>query len=217
MPVFKIDSVVTQRNIPFGYVEVRYPETLHTAAFRQLVEEEISALKEKYRDYDRKAVFGENPYFRFFKKFKKTYPVMMQFESVLFKDRPFPAFNPVAEIAFLMELVTHVLSGAHDADRIAGEVLLYSATAKEEFPGLRGQPFHTYPGDFCARDAEGIIFSLIAGADERTCARTDSTYVIYPLFGTPDLPVSVLEEAMEVLVRYIQVLAPEAEISTCIL
>lgn len=217
MIVFKIDPVVVQRNIPFGYVEVRYPETLQTAAFRQLVENELEALKEKYHDYDRKAVFGENPYFRFFKKFKKTYPVMMQVESVMFKGRPFPEFNPVAEIPFLMEIVTHVLSGAHDADRIQGEVLLYSATAKEEFPGLRGQPFHTYPGDFCGRDEKGIIFSLIAGADERTCARTDSTHVFYPLFGTPDLPVTVLEEAMKVLVRYIKVLAPEAEIKTCIL
>ena len=217
MIVFKIDPVVAQRNIPFGYVEVWYPETLQTAAFRQLVENELDALKEKYHDYDRKAIFGENPYFRFFKKFKKTYPVMMQFESVMFKGRPFPEFNPVAEIPFLMEIVTHVLSGAHDADRIQGEVLLYSATAKEEFPGLRGQPFHTYPGDFCGRDETGIIFSLIAGADERTCARPDSTHVIYPLFGTPDLPVTVLEEAMKVLVRYIKVLAPEAEIKTCIL
>ena len=142
---------------------------------------------------------------------------MMQFESVMFKGRPFPDFNPVAEVAFLMELVTHTLSGAHDADRIAGEVLLYSATAKEEFPGLRGQPLHTYPGDFCGRDGEGIIFSLVAGADERTCARMDSTHVIYPLFGTPDLPSSVLEDAMEVLARYVKVLSPEAEITACVL
>jgi len=214
---FSQDASLGGRGIPFGYVEVQYPRQLDTMAFRSLVESELKGLREKYASYDRKAVFGENPYFRFFKKFKKTYPVMMQFESVMFKGRPFPEFNPVAEVAFLMEIVTHVLSGAHDADRFAGEVLLYSATAKEEFPGLRGQPFHTYPGDFCGRDEKGIIFSLIAGADERTCARTDSTHVLYPLFGTPDLPVSVLEDAMEVLVRYIRVLAPDAEINTCIL
>lgn len=217
MLVFEKDSVVSQRKFPFGIVEVRYPEALHTADFRRLVEQEISLLREKYAEYDRKAVFGENPYFRFFKKFRKTYPVMMQFESVLLKGRPFPEFNPVAEVAFLMELVTHVLSGAHDVDRISGSVKLYCATEKEEFPGLRGTPFHTYPGDFCGRDDKGIIFSFIAGADDRTCARLGSTHVFYPLFGTPDLPVDLLEEAMEVLVRYVKVLAPEAEIKTCIL
>lgn len=217
MLTFEKSPELTQRNFPFGYVEVQYPRQLDTLAFRRLVESELNDLREKYASYDRKPVFGKNPYFRFFRKFKKTYPVMMQFESVLLKGRPFPDFNPVAEVPFLMEIVTHVLSGAHDVDQISGTVKLYSATEKEEFPGMRGQPFHTYPGDFCGRDEKGIIFSLIAGADDRTCARPDSTHVFYPLFGTPDLPVSVLEEAMEVLVRYVKVLAPEAKIKTCIL
>lgn len=217
MLAFEKSPELTQRNFPFGYVEVQYPRQLDTLAFRRLVESELNDLREKYASYDRKPVFGKNPYFRFFRKFKKTYPVMMQFESVLLKGRPFPDFNPVAEVPFLMEIVTHVLSGAHDVDQISGTVKLYFATEKEEFPGMRGQPFHTYPGDFCGRDEKGIIFSLIAGADDRTCARPDSTHVFYPLFATPDLPVSVLEEAMEVLVRYVKVLAPEAKIKTCIL
>ena len=217
MLVFHRNSDLLNRNIPFGYVEVRYPEQLHTADFRALAERELSSLREKYQEYDRKAVFGENPYVRFFKKFKKTYPVMMQFESVMFKGRPFPDFNPVAEVAFLMEIVTHVLSGTHDVDQIQGTVELYSATAKEDFPGMRGTLFHTYPGDFCGRDDAGIIFSLIAGADERTCARTGSRHVFYPIFGTPDLPETVIQSAMETLVAYICVLSPEAEIKTEIL
>lgn len=214
MLTFRKDPTVSLRNIPFGCVEVFYPENLDTFQFRLLVQEELAVLTHRYPEYDRKTVFGENPYYRYFKKFKKTYPVMMQFESVLLKGRPFPEFNPVAEIPFLMELMTHVLSGAHDADRICGPVNLYCAADKEEFPGLRGVPFHTYPGDFCGRDDEGIIFSLIAGADERTCARTNSRHLMYPLFGAPDLPLSVLQDAMEVLVRYIKVLSSDAEITT---
>lgn len=141
----------------------------------------------------------------------------MQFESVMFKGRPFPEFNPVAEVPFLMEIVTHVLSGAHDMYQMKGAVNLYSAADREEFPGLRGTLFHTYPGDFCGRDAEGIIFSLIAGADARTCAKLHSRNVFYPIFGTPDLPLDVIHDAMDVLIRYIRVLAPDAEIQTGIL
>lgn len=216
---FTKEAALTERNIPFGYVEVWYPERsqLNISGFRMLVQEELERLRQSYAEYDRKAVFGDNPYVRFFKKFKKTYPVLMQFESVMFKGRPFPEFNPVSEVAFLMEIVTHVLSGAHDIDQMAGTVELYSAVSKEEFPGLRGTPFHTYPGDFCGRDEAGIIFSLIAGADERTCAKTDSTHVLYPIFGTPDLEESVIRDAMEVLIRYILVLAPDARIETGIL
>lgn len=214
MVEFRKDDSLMEKCFPFGCVEVQYPEDLRVADFRQLVREELSALALKHENYDRKAVFGEDPYFRFFRKFKKTYPVMMQFESLLFKGRPFPVFNPVAEAAFLMEVVTGVLSGTHDVQRLAGPVTLYCATQKEEFPGLRGTPFHTYPGDFCGRDEKGIIFSLIAGADERTCARTDSRHVFYPIFGTPDLCPERMENAMKVLSRYVKVLSPEAVITT---
>lgn len=214
MVMFRKEDSLTDKNFPFGYVEVQYPQDLCVEDFRQLVREELSALALQHENYDRKAVFGEDPYFRFFRKFKKTYPVMMQFESVLFKGRPFPEFNPVAEVPFLMEIVTGVLSGTHDVDRIAGPVTLYLATQKEDFPGLRGTPFHTYPGDFCGRDEKGIIFSLIAGADERTCARTDSRHVFYPIFGTPDLCPERMENAMKALSRYVKVLSPEAVITS---
>ena len=64
---------------------------------------------------------------------------------------------------------------------------------------------------------KGIIFSMIAGADERTCARIDSRHVFYPIFGTPDLDESVIRDAIAVLVRYVKVLSPDAEIRTGII
>lgn len=213
------EPALAEKNIPLGVVEVYFPERekLLESDFRTLVETELASLREKFKDYDRKAVFGENPYFRFFRKFKKTYPVMLQLESVLLKGRPFPSFNVVAELPFLLELTTQVLSGAHDIDRMEGPVELFLGTEKAPFMGMRGEWMHTYPGDFCARDEGGIIFSLIAGADERTCARLDSRHVLYPIFGTPDLPVTVIREAMETLERYIRVLSPEARIYSDIL
>ena len=162
-------------------------------------------------------MFGENPYYRSSKKFKKTYPVMLQMESVLFKGRPFPRENPVTGVPFLMELTTQILSGTHDIDRLAGPVELFLGTEKEPFPGLRGEEVHTYPGDFCGRDGEGIIFSEIAGADARTCARPESRRVFYPVFGTPGLSKTVITDAMECLTRYVRVLAPGAEVEAALL
>ena len=105
------DTSFSARGIPFGIAEVVYParREWEEAAFRALAEKELSACKACYADYNRKAVFGENPYFRFFRKFRKTYPVMQQFESVLFKGRPFPEVNPITEVPFLLELCTFCL------------------------------------------------------------------------------------------------------------
>ena len=162
------DAVLQERGIHFGLVEVTYPEpeAWRPDAFYAAADEVICSLREEYRDYDRKAVFGEHPYSRFFKKFKKTYPVMLQFESCLFQGRPFPHGNPVAEVPFLAELRTRVLMGTHDLDRVRGPILLCSGTEKEPFPGMRGEA-HTYPNDVVGRDDGGVIFSMIAGAERR--------------------------------------------------
>lgn len=219
MLTFRRDHSLEGLNIPFGVVEIVYPEPerWHAEAFYALVEERLKALKAKAPDYDRRAVFGENPYFRFFKKFKKTYPVLLQYESVLLKDRPFPREDPVTGVPFLAELETHVLTGTHDVEQVRGAVPLYAADAKTPFQGLRGDEVHTYPGDFCARDEGGIIFSMIAGADHRTCARESSRHVFYPVFGVPGQPVEDLAPIQDLLSRYAQVLAPEAEVESALL
>ena len=212
---FKKDVSLCGTDIPFCVVTAEYPcdAPLCTDAFYALAENEINRLKAEYCNYDRKAVWGENPYFRFFRKFKKTYPVMLQFESAVLKDRPFPHFNPVSEVAFLAEITTGVLSGCHDTNSISGDVTLYLADSREDFEGMHGT-LHTYPDDFCARDGEGIIFSLIAGTDRRTSAAENSRYVFYPLFGTPCLGEETLRNAADRLVGYIKVLCPSAETET---
>ena len=47
---------------------------------------------------------------------------MQQFESVMFKGRPFPEEDPVMGVPFLLELTTFVLSGRHDIDRMDGPI-----------------------------------------------------------------------------------------------
>ncbi len=210
---------LSARNIPMGIVEVRYPprEEWHVEEFRSLATHEIDETRAKFPDYDRKAVFGENPYFRFFRKFKKTYPVMLQFESIIIKGQPFPFAEPVTEVPYLLELTTCVLSGTHDIDYVDGAIELYSGMDKTPFTGMHGREQHTYPGDMVGRDGSGIILSEIAGADDRTCARPESSHVFYPVFGTPDMPHSAIQDAISRLERYVKVLAPGAVIESVIL
>lgn len=216
--IIKDDSFAV-RNIPFGIAEVRFPakDQWDGPAFRTLVDRELEQRRAQFPDYERKAVFGEHPYYRFFKKFKKTYPVLLQAESVLFKGRPFPNENPVVELPFLLEICTFVLSGTHDIDYVDGPVTLFTPDAKIPFPGMRGEESHTYPNDICARDNSGIILSMIAGADARTYGRPESNHVFYPIFGTPDTTPEMLESALDRLTSYIRVLASDAQIETAVL
>ena len=117
-------------------LEVRYPDSAEwdTAAFEQLRDRELDAIRKEGENYDRETWFRQDAYFRYFRKFKKTYPVMMQVESFLLKGRPFPEGRYTNAVAFLTELKTRCLLGSHDADKIEGDVVIYKETEKRDFP-----------------------------------------------------------------------------------
>ena len=220
-PMFDIikDPSFAARGIPFGAAEVRFParESWDEPAFRALARKELADRRARFADYDRKTVFSENPYFRFFRKFQQTYPVMQQFDSALFKGRPFPEGNPAATLPVLAEICTQVLSGAHDIACINGPLTIFTPDSRLPFDGMRAESTHTYPNDVCGRDGSGIIFSMIAGADKRTCVHPDSRHIFYPVFGTPDTPPDLIQSTLDRIVSYVQVLAPAAEIETALL
>ncbi|MCF0141620.1 MAG: hypothetical protein HUJ78_06405 [Mogibacterium sp.] len=210
---FTKEQELYDKNQCIGLLVVNYPEPSEwdVDGFYEMADAEIAGIVSDESVYDRKAVFGETNYYKYYKKFKKTYPVILQYESFAFKGRPFPRNNPVVEAPFLAEVVTKVLSGCHDIDKTSGDVVFYSPTEKEDFMGLRGEVIHTYPNDVAARDDDGIIKSLIAGADDRTAGSDESRNVFYPFFGTPGQDTSELESAAKVLEKYVKTLAPAAK------
>lgn len=210
----RTDASFLEKGVRFGVLEAAFPqrEAWELSAFEALKSRELERLKETFAAYDRKAVFGENPYYRYFKRYKKTYPILQQLESFLLKGRPFPSGNPVNEAAFLAELRTQMLVGAHDIDRIAGVPELFCPTEKLPYPGMRGEEVHTYPGDVSGRDNDGIIWGMIAGADERTYIRPDSTHVAYLVFGAPGVTSGQVERLLDMLAEHAQTLAPAAEV-----
>ena len=193
-------------------LEVRYPDSAEwdIYAFEKLRDRELDAIRQEGENYDRETWFRHDPYFRYFRKFKKTYPVMMQVESFLLKGRPFPEGRYINAVAFLTELKTRILMGTHDAERIDGDIVIYTETEKVPFPSIHGSEGHSYPGDTTGRDGSGVIISMIAGADSRTCLHEDSTHVLYLAFGTPNTSVEVLDECLDQAEEYVKTLAPNA-------
>ena len=205
--------------LPFGVLETRYPEPSEwdIAGFEALRQQELAEIMRLAPDYDRKHDFSEDPYFRYFRKFKKTYPVMAQLESFLIKGRPFPAWNLINQVTFLTELKTRVLLGTHDADRIQGPVTLYRAEEEKPFTGMGLRESHTYKGDLSARDDSGIIFSMIAGPDERTCLQENTLHPVYLVFAPEGYPTDRVEACLDQIAVYIRVLAPSARMERAIL
>lgn len=209
--IIKDSSFDSDRHL--GILEVWYPESSQwdTDAFHELRDRELELIKEEGREYDRDTWFRQEPYFRYFRKFKKTSPVMMQVESFLLKGRPFPEERYNNAVAFLTELKTRCLLGSHDADMIEGDLVIYTEKEKTPFPSIHGGEAHSYPGDVTCRDDISIVVSMIAGADARTCLSDDSRHVLYFAFGTPGMEAETLKGYLDQVETYVKVLAPAAK------
>ena len=196
-------------------LEVEYPEVSEwdIPAFEEKRDAELETIRKEGEKYDRETWFRQDPYFRYFRKFKKTFPVMMQVESFLLKGRPFPEGRYINSIAFLTELKTRCLLGTHDADRVIGDIVYYQEMEKVPFPSIHGGDAHSYPGDITGRDDEGVIISMIAGADSRTCLNEDSRHALYFAFGTPGKTPEELNGYLDQLEEYVRILAPGAVIT----
>lgn len=213
------DAALKGLQLPFGMLEVWYPDPSDwdTAGFEALKRRELDEIMLLAPEYDRKRDFSEDPYFRYFRKFKKTYPVMAQLESFLLKGRPFPEWSPINQVAFLTELKTRVLLGTHDVERVQGPVTLYRPAAEESFTGMGGRESHSYKGDLTGRDDGGIILSMIAGPDERTCLQEDTLHPVYLVFAPEGYPAARVESCLEQIAAYVRALAPGARMERLVL
>lgn len=211
--VVKDDSFV-EGGRHFAMLEVRYPERSewNMTAFEAFRDSELEKIKAGAAGYSRDKIFRQDPFFRYFRKYKKTFPVMMQVESFLLKDRPFGNDDPINQVAFLTELKLRGLVGTHDVDRMQGDITIYCPAQKEPFSGMHGQGTHVYPGDVTLKDDIGPFASMIAGADDRTCLGGGSLHVAYLIFGTPSHDAGLYESTKEQLEEYIETLAPGAAV-----
>lgn len=203
-------------DIPFGILDVRYPEPAQwdLAAFESLKAVELASIRGQAQTYNRKAEFSEEPYFRYFRKYKKTYPVMAQLESFLLKGRPFPEYNPINQVAFLTELKTRMLTGTHDADKIQGALVLFRGSEEIPFIGMGGREKHSYRGDLTGKDDGGVILTMISGPDERTCLTEETLHPVYLVFAPEGLSAAKVKGCLDQMERYVKTLAPGAGIES---
>lgn len=180
------------------------------------VKEELSdSLRSKYKDYNRAALIQVEPvnsYVTYYKRFKKTYHVLLQLESIILKGKSIPESNPLVMIMFMAELKNLILTAAHDLDRIALPVGVELSTKGEErYQLLNNMEKELLEGDMFMEDREGIISSIIYGPDNRTQISEKTNKVLYTVYVPPGIEKTLVNEHLNDIVHYIQLATPQAE------
>jgi DNA/RNA-binding domain of Phe-tRNA-synthetase-like protein len=148
-------------------------------------------------------------YNAFYKRFKKTYHVQLQLESVLFKGKSILSPSALVGAMFMAELRTGLLTAAHDLAALELPLIADIALGNETYERLDGTHQTLKAGDLYIRDGQGILSSVIYGPDHRTRIQPVTSQAVYTTYGPPGISPGQVREELEILEGYIRFFAPD--------
>jgi DNA/RNA-binding domain of Phe-tRNA-synthetase-like protein len=151
-------------------------------------------------------------YREYYKRFKKTYHLLLQLESVVFKGKPIASPPALVEAVLMAELATLLLTAIHDLDRIETPLSLDIARGDEVYTLLRGEEHACAPGDMIMRDRQDVICSIIYGSDLRTRVSLDTRNVLFAVYIPPGIEAREVEDHLTLLEDYGRTIWPESTI-----
>jgi DNA/RNA-binding domain of Phe-tRNA-synthetase-like protein len=183
------------------------------AATKKALEKELRSRWE-----DRQALKNDPviiAYQDYYKRFKKTYHILLQVESVAIRGREIPQVGVLVEAMFMAELKNRILTAGHDASYLAWPIRVELATGQETLHGLGGQVSHLKPNDMYMTDGQGVLSAVIYGAQERSRIRPSTNKVIYTVYAPPGVSAQAVDEHLSDIQSFVKLAAPGARREFC--
>jgi len=149
-------------------------------------------------------------YEAYYKRFNKTYHVLLQLRSVALEGKPLPGVAALVEAGFMAELENGLLTAAHDLDRVEPPITLDAARGDEQYVLLNGQSQILKAHDMLMADAQGVICSVIYGQDRRTAVRPETRRVLFIVYAPEGIPAQAIRQHLEAIRDNVHLVAPGA-------
>lgn len=185
------------------------------AEMNAMIAEELQQLKLAYPNYDRKQVLAAEPfchYSAYYKKFKKTYHVLGQLESILLKEKSIPLVGPAVEAMFLAEVKHHLLTAGHDFAALEGPLIIDVAKTPLTYQGLSKKEQTIVSEDLYVSDQSGAITSIIKGPDFRTRITKDTEKALYFIYGVPGITKEQILGELQSIADYLTRVIPTVHV-----
>ena len=171
-------------------------------------------LRARYAGYDR-AAFKALPvlaaYSAYYRRFKKTYHVQLQLESVVLKGKSIPSVAALVEAMFMAELKNQLLTAGHDLEVVQQPVRVDVAGGSETYVRLNGQEQQLKAGDMFIADAESMLSSIIYGPDRRTQIRPETRQVLFTVYAPAGIDRETVRQHLQDIRSYVLLVTPEAQ------
>ncbi len=187
----------------------------HDPVFDARKEEFQKQLRSRFAGYDRaglKALPTIQAYNNYYKRYKKSYHVQLQLESVALKGKSIPRIAALVEAMFVAELTSLLLTAGHDLETIQQPIRLEVAEGTESYILLNGKEQLLKAGDMFMADAEGVISSVIYGPDQRTRITPETRQVVFGVYAVPGVSNQAVQDHLEDIRDNIMLFAQDAEV-----
>lgn len=176
------------------------------------IEEE---LRSRYSAQDRAALASHpilQTYSNYYRRFKKTYHVQLQLESIAWKGKSIPSVSALVEAMFMAEMKNMLLTAGHDLDALRLPLTLNVSDGTERYALLRGDEQTLKPGDMFISDRDGVISSIVYGPDRRTQITSDTRNVAFTVYAPAGIGEQAVEQQLGDIREYVSIFAPQARV-----
>jgi DNA/RNA-binding domain of Phe-tRNA-synthetase-like protein len=151
-------------------------------------------------------------YNNYYRRFKKTYHVQLQLESIVWKGKSIPSVSSLVEAMFMAEMKNLLLTAGHDLDALGLPLVLDISKGDERYTLMRGEGQALKSGDMFISDQNGVISSIIYGPDRRTQITPDTHNVVFTVYAPDGIEEQIVEQHLRDIRDYILTFAPEANV-----
>ena len=172
-------------------------------------------LRRRFGSMDRVQLLATSPldaYSAYFKRFRKTYPVQLQLESIVFRDQHIPNVSGLVTAMFTAELQNQVLTAGHDLDTLRPPVTVRVADGTESFALITGAEQGLKAGDMYMSDTTGIISVVIYGPDLRTRITPETRNAVFAAYAPPGVDPAAVRAHLEDVRDNVLIVAPDAAV-----
>ncbi len=155
-----------------------------------------AALRARYQGFARQDFVSQSimaVYQRYYKRFAKTYHVLLQLESIVLKGKSLPDVSPLVDSNFIAEVDTLILTAGHDVAELQGAISLDVSRAGDKIIRMNGAPKDMEADDMIMRDSTGVVCSLIYGQDNVSPITPATTHALYVSYAPDGVPASAVE------------------------
>ena len=197
-----------------GLLELSGVDNTHASVeLNQHKRETEARLREQYQGYTRPDFLSlpvMSAYNRYYKRFSKTYHVLLQLESIVLKGKSLPDVSPLVDSNFLAEVETLVLTAGHDVAKLQGSVSMDVSREGDQIAQMTGGVKPVLAGDMIMRDAHGVCCSIIYGQDNLSPISPETTHVLYVAYAPVDVPAEAVNAQLQKIEDNIRLFSPTA-------